>query len=124
MYYFYLLHLMCSYRELFTKRGRENVTDRKAREDVIVVLRKIIKAWLDDTYPMMTESERTERAIRMDMSLIESTKEYSVKNILDFNKIYRLSLIEMQFIKKVRLSSAFSIFSILYFELICKAIQR
>lgn len=63
----------------------------------------MIKAWLDDTYPAMNESERTERAIRMDMSLIESTKEYSVKNILDFNKIYRLSLIEMQFIKKVRL---------------------
>jgi hypothetical protein len=91
-----------SYRELFTRRGRENVTDRQAREDVIVVLRKMIKAWLDDTYPTMSESERTERAIRMDMSLIESTKEYSVKNILDFNKIYRLSLIEMQFIKKVR----------------------
>lgn len=63
----------------------------------------MIKAWLDDTYPAMNESERTERAMRMDMSLIESTKEYSVKNILDFNKIYRLSLIEMQFIKKVRL---------------------
>lgn len=84
----------------------------------------MIKAWLDDTYPMMPESERTERAIRMDMSLIESTKEYSVKNILDFNKIYRLSLIEMQFIKKVRLCVAFVIFSILNFELIFTAIQR
>lgn len=95
---------ICSYRELFTKRGREDVTDRKARENVVVVLRKMIKAWLDDTYPLMPESERIERAARMDMSLIESTKEYSVKNILDFNKIYRLSLIEMQFIKKVSIS--------------------
>mmetsp|Transcript_8304 Transcript_8304/g.9110 ORF Transcript_8304/g.9110 Transcript_8304/m.9110 type:complete len:1177 (-) Transcript_8304:103-3633(-) len=88
------------YRELLTRKGREEITDRKARNDVIVSLKKMIKSWLDDTHPNMPESERVQISNTMDMNLIEATKEYSVQNILEINSIYRLSLIEMQFIKK------------------------
>ena len=35
------------------------------------------------------------------MNLIEQTKEQAIKNILEINSIVRMSLIEMQFIKKV-----------------------
>ena len=61
----------------------------------------MIKSWLDDAHPSMTDTERVAMADRMDMSLIEATKEHSIQNILEINSIYRLSLIEMQFIKKV-----------------------
>ena len=90
------------YRELLTRKGREEITDRKAREEVISSLRKMIKSWLDDAHPEMTEVDRVTMADGMDMSLIEATKEHSIQNILEINSIYRLSLIEMQFIKKVR----------------------
>ncbi len=62
----------------------------------------MIKSWLDDTHPEMSEASRNEMAQSMEMSLIEATKENSIQNILEINNIYRLSLIEMQFIKKVR----------------------
>ena len=58
----------------------------------------MIKSWLDDAHPNMAETERIEKAHAMDMSLIEATKEHSIQNILEMNTIYRLSLIEMQFI--------------------------
>ena len=70
---------------------------------MIVSLKKMIKSWLDDEHPYMNESDRVEMAKSMDMSLLEATKEYSIQNILEINRIYRLSLIEMQFIKKVSL---------------------
>lgn len=100
--------LQSIYRELFTRKGREDVTDRKARENVISMLQKMIKTWLDEVYPLMPESERIEKATNMDMTLIETTKEYSVKNILEINSIYRLSLIEMQFIKKEMMNALFA----------------
>jgi len=62
----------------------------------------MIKNWLDDVHPNIPEDERMSRAEAMDMSLLEATKENSIQNILEINNIYRLSLIEMQFIKKVR----------------------
>jgi len=62
----------------------------------------MIKSWLDETFPTMIEEERVRRANLMDMSLIEERKEDSIKNILEINNIVRMSLIEMQFIKKVR----------------------
>ena len=63
----------------------------------------MIKKWLDDAHPNMSEQERIEMANSMDMGLLEATKEASIENILEINNIYRLSLIEMQFIKKVRM---------------------
>jgi len=100
--------LQSIYQELFTRKGRADVTDRKARENVISMLQKMIKAWLDEVYPGMPDSERIEKATNMDMTLIETTKEYSVKNILEINSIYRLSLIEMQFIKKEMMNALFA----------------
>lgn len=96
------------YRELFTRKGREDVTDRKARDEVISVLQKMIKSWLDEVHPDMPENERAEKAFNMDMSLIENTKEDSVKNIFEIHNIYRLSLIEMQFIKKEMMNALFA----------------
>jgi hypothetical protein len=37
----------------------------------------------------------------MDISLLEARKEASIKNIYELNSVVRMSLIEMQFIKKV-----------------------
>jgi len=68
----------------------------------------MIKSWLDEVFPDMPNSERIDKATKMDMSLIEATKEYSVKNILEINNIYRLSLIEMQFIKKEMMNALFA----------------
>lgn len=96
------------YRELFTKRGREDVTDRKARQDAISALQRMIKSWLEENYPEMPEAERNDRAAKMDLGLIEAAKEYSVKNILEINNIYRLSLIEMQFIKKEMMNALYA----------------
>jgi ATP synthase regulation protein NCA2. len=96
------------YRELFTRKGRKDVTDRKARDEVILVLRKMIKSWLDEVHPDMPENERVDKAQNMDMSLIENTKEDSIKNIFEIHNIYRLSLIEMQFIKKEMMNALFA----------------
>ena len=86
-----------------------DVADHKAREGVIDILQKMIKSWLDEEFPNMPERERIDKATRMDMSLIESQKEYSIKNILEINNIYRLSLIEMQFIKKEMMNALVAI---------------
>mmetsp|Transcript_14324 Transcript_14324/g.21697 ORF Transcript_14324/g.21697 Transcript_14324/m.21697 type:complete len:833 (+) Transcript_14324:561-3059(+) len=96
------------YRELFTRRGREEITDRKARQEVISSLKKMIKSWLDDVHPEMTEASRSEMAQSMEMSLIEKTKEISIQNILEISSIYRLSLIEMQFIKKEMMNALYA----------------
>lgn len=60
----------------------------------------MIKNWLDDAHPDMSEQERIHKANSMDMQMIEATKEHSIQNIMEISTIYRLSLIEMQFLKK------------------------
>ena len=57
--------LAVSCRELFTKKGREDVTDRKARRDVIEALKKMIKSWLDENHPEMSETDRSNMALTM-----------------------------------------------------------
>lgn len=101
--------LISIYRELFTKRGREDVTDRKARMDATSILQKMIKSWLDENHPGMSDPERTEMATTMNMRLIEQTKEQAIKNILEINSIVRMSLIEMQFIKKEMMNALYAI---------------
>jgi hypothetical protein len=61
----------------------------------------MISSWLVDTYPNITAAEVSEKVNQMDISLIEQKKEESIKNILELNNIIRMSMIEMQFIKKV-----------------------
>jgi hypothetical protein len=64
-------------------------------------LKNMIRSWLDDTYPEMPVSQRESLANTMDVSLIERKKEDSIKHIYEINSVVRMSLIEMQFIKKV-----------------------
>merc|ERR1740139_83973 len=42
------------------------------------------------------------------MSLIEATKESTIKNILEINNVVRMSLIEMQFIKKEMMNALYA----------------
>ena len=91
-----------SYTELFTRSRRNQMVDHEARIDAIQSLKKMIRSWLDETFPEMKERERQTRADRMDMSLIEMKKEENMKTIYEINSVVRMSLIEMQFIKKVK----------------------
>lgn len=84
------------YRELFTKSGRIDVTDRKARIDAIESLKRMIRSWLDEYFPSMPEEEKASRAGKMDISLIEERFEESIKHIYEINSVVRMSLIEMQ----------------------------
>jgi hypothetical protein len=64
----------------------------------------MIQSWLDDNYPNMPAAERAMRAQAMDISLIEAKKSESLNSIYEINNVIRMSFIEAQFIKKVRLS--------------------
>mmetsp|Transcript_14644 Transcript_14644/g.22880 ORF Transcript_14644/g.22880 Transcript_14644/m.22880 type:complete len:862 (-) Transcript_14644:1428-4013(-) len=92
--------LKAVYNELFAKDTHETISDRKARTEAIESCKKMIKSWLDETFPEMQENERKARADKMDMSLIEQKKEESIKKIYEINSVVRMSLIEVQFIKK------------------------
>ena len=91
------------YKELFTKSGRIDVTDRKARVDAIESLKRMIRSWLEEAFPKMPVEDMAERADKMDISLIEESMEESIKHLYEWNSVVRMSLIEMQFIKKVRM---------------------
>ena len=90
-----------SFVELFTRKGRETIIDHKARLDSIQSLKNMIRSWLDHHYPYLEEVERKSRAEGMDMALIEQRKEEDMKTILEINNVMWISVIEMQFIKKV-----------------------
>ena len=72
--------------------------------EVINVLKKMIKAWLDENCPNMPESQRQAMAEAMDVSLIERKKEESMKTFYEINNVIRMSFIEMEYMKKVRIS--------------------
>ena len=93
------------YQELFTKTGRIDVNDRKARMDTIESLKRMIRSWLDETFADMSEAEKVAMSNNMDISLIEELKEESIKHIYEINSVVRCSLIEMQFIKKELLNA-------------------
>jgi len=82
------------------------MSDKKARIVVISGLKEMIRSWLDENHPEMPLDERVHMAETMDISLIEKTKAESMKTIYEINQAVRLSFIEMQFIKKVRLHCA------------------
>jgi hypothetical protein len=86
------------YHEL--TKGTEYFSDRAARETAIATLKKMIRSWLDETYPEMLEKDKEELSEAMDISLIEITKERSMKTIYELNSVLRMSFIEAQFIKK------------------------
>lgn len=93
------------YQELFTRTGRIDVNDRKARIDTIESLKRMIRSWLDETFADMPEAEKIAMSNNMDISLIEELKEESIKHIYEINSVVRCSLIEMQFIKKELLNA-------------------
>lgn len=93
------------YQELFTKSGRMDVTDRKARSDAIESLKRMLRSWLEESFPEMSVEEQIQRAETMDISLIEEKMEESIKHLYELNSVVRMSLIEMQFIKKELLSA-------------------
>jgi hypothetical protein len=97
-----------SFSELFSRKGRESISDHEARIEVIESLKKMIKSWLDDTFPLMDDLERQARAERMDMSLIEQRKEENMKTIYEINSVVRMSFIEMQFIKKEMMNALYA----------------
>ncbi|KAG7367549.1 ATP synthase regulation protein NCA2 [Nitzschia inconspicua] len=86
------------YHEL--TKGTEYFSDRAARDTAISTLKKMIRSWLDETYPDMLEKDKDELSEAMDISLIEITKERSMKTIYELNSVLRMSFIEAQFIKK------------------------
>lgn len=89
--------------ELFSRKDRDTIIDHKARLDAIESLKKMIESWLEETFSdTFSEDEIRSRAESMDMSLIEQRKEENMKTIYEINSVVRMSLIEMQFIKKVR----------------------
>ena len=53
--------------------------------------------------PKMPLEEKIRLSNEMDISLIEQSKEEAIKHIYEINSVVRMSLIEMQFIKKVNL---------------------
>jgi hypothetical protein len=94
--------------ELFTRNGRESISDHKARVEAIGACKKMIRAWLDECYPDMSVAERAARAERMDMSLIELKKEENMKTFYEINSVVRMSIIEMQFIKKEMMNAMYA----------------
>lgn len=64
-------------------------------------LKKMIRSWLDDTFPGMPESERIALSEAMDVTLIEKMKEQSMRTFFEINNVIRMSFIEMQYMKKV-----------------------
>lgn len=96
-FYNVLIH---SFAELFSRKERESISDHEARREVIENLKKMIRSWLDETFPQMEEQEKVSRAQRMDISLVEQVKEENMKTIYELNSVVRMSFIEMQFIKK------------------------
>jgi hypothetical protein len=69
--------------------------------EAIESLKKMIRSWLDDTYPEMPETSRIDMAESMDISLVERKKEESMKTFYEINNVIRMSFIEMQYMKKV-----------------------
>jgi hypothetical protein len=56
----------------------------------------------------MSVAEREARAERMDMSLIELKKEENMKTFYEINSVVRMSIIEMQFIKKEMMNAMYA----------------
>lgn len=50
------------YQELFTKAGRVDVTDRKARIEAIESLKRMLRSWLEEYFPTMPLEEQIQRS--------------------------------------------------------------
>mmetsp|Transcript_20932 Transcript_20932/g.45461 ORF Transcript_20932/g.45461 Transcript_20932/m.45461 type:complete len:1050 (-) Transcript_20932:302-3451(-) len=90
--------MLAIFEEIWT--GRASFSDKKARTETMEVLRKMIKSFLDETYPSMAEEARQKMADAMDVSLVERKKEESMKTFFEISNVVRMSFIEMQWLKK------------------------
>lgn len=69
--------------------------------EAIESLKKMIKSWLDDTFPDMPDVEKHRISEAMDVTLVEQQKVESMKTFFEINNVIRMSFIEMQYMKKV-----------------------
>jgi hypothetical protein len=60
----------------------------------------MIESWLEDYHPHMSPEERRAMAEAMDVTMVEKTKEESMKTFYEINNVIRMSFIEMQYMKK------------------------
>lgn len=90
------------------KGKAENMSDKKARVEVIAGLKAMILSWLDENHPEISIPDRAHMAEIMDITLIEQKKAESMKNIFELNQAVRLSFIEMQFIKKEMVNALYT----------------
>jgi len=67
----------------------------------VETLKKMIESWLEDYHPHMSPEERRAMAEAMDVTMVEKTKEESMKTFYEINNVIRMSFIEMQYMKKV-----------------------
>ena len=105
---FYNEHLSGPIKSIYGElvKGKPDVTDKKARLEAITTLKNMIGSWLDETFPNMSEDKKINIADTMDISLVEQAKEECIKrSVFEINNIVRLSMIEMQFIKKELMSA-------------------
>ena len=105
---FYNEHLSGPIKSIYGEivKGKPDVADKKARLEEITTLKNMIGSWLDETFPEMSEDEKIHIADAMDISLVEQAKEECIKrSVFEINNIVRLSMIEMQHIKKELMSA-------------------
>ena len=120
----------------FTK-GPESISDHAARDTATETLKKMIRSWLDETYPEMQEAEKVRLSDAMDITLVEESKESSMKSVYNMNSVIRMSFIEAQFIKKEMMNALvaldemqastnfnMNLAAITPFVLLCWAIKR
>jgi hypothetical protein len=91
------------FNELFTSDVRAKITDEAGLAEAVGSLKRMLNTWMKDAYPAMSKAERERRSEKMDVSLIEDEFEKSVPNAVRniiTGEIVKMSLIQMQFIKK------------------------
>jgi hypothetical protein len=66
------IHHRRSFNEIW--KGRESFSDKQARMEAMESLKKMIRSWLDDTFPSMPEAKRIALSDAMDVTLLEQQK--------------------------------------------------
>jgi hypothetical protein len=66
------MHHRKSFNEIW--KGRESFSDKQARMEAMESLKKMIRSWLDDTFPSMPEANRIALSDAMDVTLLEQQK--------------------------------------------------
>ncbi len=109
---FYVEHvkdpLMYMYTEFFTSKLRDKITDKEALDETRAALKRMLYQFLNDAHPNIPEATRKKMSEDMNVKLIEEEFEKSVPNAVRnvmTGEIVRMSLIQMQFLKKELLTA-------------------